>query len=242
VRAVAADQVPRSHGALSGLIADRGGDPVVVLGEAHKLDPTPYPRAVLAQRLSQDPLCLVLGQCDEVVRDVVRQLQLEPRCLRTVDERKLSPHRHCGVQRAPGQSSRVPELHRPRLDADGFGVGRRGKQTVDHHHLDPAPTQLEGRRQPNRTTANDEHLGVHDQTLPRQTETSQAIAAVTAMPMLYLTPMIEDHAVPAYHALRNLRVSAFGALRSHASVINTQSSSGLAASRVTMTHDKRLPQ
>ncbi len=140
----AADQVRRGHGGLPGLIADRGGDPVVVLGEAHKLD--------------------------------------------------------------------------------------------------PAPTQLEGRRQPNRSTANDEHLDVHDQTLPRQTETSQAIAAVTAMPMLYLTPMIEERAVPAYHALRNLRVSAFGALRSHASVINTQSSSGLAASRVTMTHDKRLPQ
>lgn len=107
--------------------------------EPGQFDAATHHGAVVGECLPQHPFGFVLGECDEAVRHVVGQRQVDPPGRFPVDEHELSPERGRGIERGPYHPHRVPNLEGTRLHTNGFRVLHGFGRPVDDGHVDAPP-------------------------------------------------------------------------------------------------------
>src|SRR5262249_9123692 len=137
----------------------RRHDPVRLFAELPQLDAAPDRRAKRGEVRREDPLGLVLGQAEELIRYLGDVGQPDLRLL-TVDEHSLAPEPDAGVDHRPGDADTLPDLQGARLHADGLaGVGSLGELVDDLAAYAVAP-QLARQHQADRPRADDQNVRV----------------------------------------------------------------------------------
>ncbi len=137
------------------------GDALGVLLEPDQLHRALHRGPVAGELGGQQALGDVLGQGHEPERHVQGQVQVHPRDEGAVDVDELTPHRDSLVERVSEQAAALPHLQGAGLHTNGLGVLRRDGQPVDHPNAHPVADELGGRREPDRSGSDDEHVAVH---------------------------------------------------------------------------------
>jgi hypothetical protein len=162
-RAVAGDEPVAGHaiGAVGGLDGDLGAVGVRRHG-AHLVAPAHVDVGKLAGALDQPGLDVILLQIDEG-RALVARLGQEVELGDEVGvEEDLADLPHHALGHHPiAHSQPVGDFQRALGKADGARAFRYPVGVVEDHHGDPAPGQIDGRRQPDRPRADDDHRMMH---------------------------------------------------------------------------------